>query len=588
MSDQFDDDLNSSVSAGTIINMLDRKGPPKFPLFEHFLQRVLRHLGFKKATRVQIDIARYLQFGPQSTIIQAFRGVGKSFVTAAFVIWLLLINKDYKIMVVSASKTRSDSFSTFVKRLLKELPEAQHLAPGPEDRDSNIMFDVRGCAPSDSPSVKSVGITGQITGSRADFIIADDVEIPKNSFTAVMRERLAELVKEFDSVIKPLDHTRIIYLGTPQTEMTLYNLLVSERGYSLRVWPAEVPKNVTAYRGHLAPLVHELIAQGLAVGQAVDPERFSTNYIRKKKLSLGASTYQMQFMLDTTLSDGDAFPLKLEDLLVLGLDPLNGPVSVSYGKDPRYICNDLQPVGFNEDYYYRPMFVDDKVAAWSGTVMAVDPSGRGADETGIAIVRALHGKLFLVYSDGLQGGATEENLQAIADLAKQFKVNGIVLEVNFGDGMYGQLLQPYLTRTYPCSIEETRAVGQKETRIINTLEPVMQQHRLVVDRKVIERDLKAKPKHSLFYQMTRLNKLPKCLQHDDRVDALEMAVAYWLKHMSVDEANAAKDHLQALLDADLEAFIDGGPLVLQGDMRALHLMKNDRDASVYAMNEYGL
>ncbi|MGZ2448489.1 ATP:corrinoid adenosyltransferase [Rhizobium ruizarguesonis] len=586
MSENLDDDLHASASAGTIINMLDRKGPPKFPLFETFLQRVLKHLGFNKATRVQIDIARYLQFGPQQTIIQAFRGVGKSFVTAAFVIWLLLLNKNYKIMVVSASKTRSDSFSTFVKKLIKEMPETRHLTPGPDDRDSNIMFDVAGADAADAPSVKSVGITGQITGSRADFIIADDIEVPKNSFTAVMRERLVELVKEFESVIKPLDHTRIIYLGTPQTEMTLYNTLVTDSGYSLRVWPAEVPKNVAAYRGNLAPMVHELIAQGLAVGQAVDPERFTTNYIRKKKLSLGASTYQMQFMLDTTLSDGDAFPLKLEDLLVLGLDPINGPVSMSYGKDPRYICNDLHPVGFNEDYYYRPMFVDDKVAAWSGTVMAVDPSGRGADETGIAIVRALHGKLFLVYSDGLQGGATEENLQRIADLAKQFKCNGIILEVNFGDGMYGQLLQPYLTRTYPCSIEETRATGQKETRIIRTLEPIMQQHRLVVDRKVIERDLKAKPKHSLFYQMTRLNSLPKCLQHDDRLDALEMAVAYWIAHMSVDEANAAQDHLQALLDADLEAFIEGGPLVMQGDMR--RLLKNDRDSSVYGMEEYGL
>lgn len=560
----LDDQLNSSTSVGAMMTSIGRKGPPSYPLFESFLGRVLRHLNFPNATRTQIDIARYLQFGPQECIIEAFRGVGKSFVTASFVIWLLLINPDFKIMVVSASKTRSDSFSNFVKKLIDEMPELQHLKPRKGQRDSNIMFDVGPAIASDSPSVKSVGITGQITGSRADFIIADDVEVPKNSFTAVMRERLAELVKEFDSIIKPLDHTRIIYLGTPQTEMSLYNTLVNERGYMLRVWPAEVPKNPNAYRGNLAPMVLDLIAAGEAPGSPVDPQRFSQQYLKKKQFSIGRSTYQMQFMLDTTLADGDQYPLKLEDLIVMGLDPEKGPVSVAYGKDPRYIINSLQPVGFNEDYYYSPMFISEQFAPWVGCIMAIDPSGRGSDETGIAIVRSLLGKLYLVYSGGLTGGSTEENLQAIADLAKEYKVNSIVLEVNFGDGMFGQLLKPYIAKTWPCSLEDTRATGQKETRIIRTLEPVMQQHRLIVDRKVVERDLKSLPKHSLFYQMTRLNALPKCLQHDDRLDALEMAVAYWLSQMSVDEKDAAKAHLDELLDADLEAFLDGGPLVVQG------------------------
>ncbi len=568
------------------MNHLDRKGPPKYPLFEHFLERVLRHLGFPRATRTQVDIARYLQFGPQECIIEAFRGVGKSFVTASFVIWLLLLNPEYKIMVVSASKTRSDSFSNFVKKLIDEMPELQHLKPRKGQRDSNIMFDVGPATASDSPSVKSVGITGQITGSRADFIIADDVEVPKNSFTAVMRERLAELVKEFDSIIKPLPHTRIIYLGTPQTEMTLYNTMVNERGYSLRVWPAQVPKNPAVYRGNLAPMVMDMIAKGDRPGTAVDPQRFDFAYLKKKEFKVGKSTYQMQFMLDTTLSDADMYPLKLEDLMVMGLDPKQGPVSLAYGKDPRYIVNDLQPVGFNEDFYYSPMFIDQKFAPWDGCVMAVDPSGRGSDETGIAIVRSLLGRLFLVHSEGLSGGSTTENLQRIADLAKLYAVNSVVLEVNFGDGMFGQLLQPYLSKAHPCSIEDTRAVGQKETRIINTLEPIIQQHRLVVDRKVVERDLQVLPKHSLFYQMTRLNKLPKCLQHDDRLDALEMAVAYWLGQMNVDAEKAAKSHLDDLLDQELEAFVTGAPLGLQSLLRDVHMVGLDDEWGMLAGGDY--
>jgi hypothetical protein len=105
----------------------------------------------------------------------------------------------------------------------------------------------------EGPLRQVVGITGQLTGSRADIIIVDDVEVPKNSFTPAMRERIAMLVKEFDAVLKP--GGRILYLGTPQVEESLYNILVRERGYSVRVWPAEIPKRLDVYGGNLAPYI---------------------------------------------------------------------------------------------------------------------------------------------------------------------------------------------------------------------------------------------------------------------------------------------------------------------------------------------
>ena len=86
-----------------------------------------------------------------------------------------------------------------------------------------------------APSVRSVGITGQMTGGRATIIVADDVEIPSNSLTQVRRERLAEAVKEFDAVLVP--GGEVTYLGTPQTEMSLYNQL-PQRGYDIRIWPS--------------------------------------------------------------------------------------------------------------------------------------------------------------------------------------------------------------------------------------------------------------------------------------------------------------------------------------------------------------
>ena len=133
--------------------------------------------------------------GP-SVIIEAFRGVGKSWITSAYVVWLLYMNPQLNILVVSASKSRADDFSTFTLRLIKEMPILEHLIPSDDQRQSKISFDVKPAAASHAPSVKSVGITGQLAGSRADVIVADDCEVPNNSMTQGMRDRLSEAVKE--------------------------------------------------------------------------------------------------------------------------------------------------------------------------------------------------------------------------------------------------------------------------------------------------------------------------------------------------------------------------------------------------------
>jgi hypothetical protein len=189
-------------------------------------------------------------------MVQAFRGVGKSWITAAYVIWRLLRNVNERILVVSASKDRADAFSIFVKRLITDIEELQFLKPRRDQRDSNIAFDVGPSEPHQAPSVRSVGITGQLTGGRATLIIADDVEVPKNSLTHTMREKLSEQVKEFDAVLSP--GGEVIYLGTPQTEMSLYNAL-PERGYDIRIWPARFPsvQLATRYADKLAPLIRE-------------------------------------------------------------------------------------------------------------------------------------------------------------------------------------------------------------------------------------------------------------------------------------------------------------------------------------------
>ena len=174
-------------------------------------------IGLPPPTPIQYDIANTLQKPPSDRfILEGFRGVAKSFITCAYAVWKLWKNPQLKVMIVSASKDRADANAIFIKRIIITLPFLAHLIPDPSkgNRDTQNLFDVAPAIADISPSVKSVGITGQITGSRADLLISDDVEVPNNSGTQVQRDKLSEAVKEYDSILKP--NGQIIYLGTPQ------------------------------------------------------------------------------------------------------------------------------------------------------------------------------------------------------------------------------------------------------------------------------------------------------------------------------------------------------------------------------------
>lgn len=542
------------------------KKEPKNPLldFRNFVFMVWQHLNLPDPTPVQYDMAEYLQQAPKRAVIEAFRGVGKSYITSAFVCWKLLLDPEVKVLVVSASKVRSDDFSTFTQRLIHELPILHHLRSREGQRQSKVAFDVGPCQASHSPSVKSVGITGQLSGSRADIIVADDVEVPNNSMTQTMRDKLSEAVKEFDAVLKP--GGSVVYLGTPQTEMSLYETL-PERGYEVRIWPSRYPeeKQVIRYSNKLAPFIQDRLDNGAVVGDPTDPLRFDAEDLLERELSYGRSGFALQFQLDTSLSDADKYPLKLSDLIIMGVDSTTAPEKPVWTRDPRNKLADLPNVGLPGDFFYSP---ETKLGEWieyNGSVLSIDPSGRGKDETGYAVVKMLNGYLYVAECGGLRGGYKDENLQSLSVIAKRNNVNLILIESNFGDGMFMELLKPILRKVHNVSMEEIRSSVQKEKRIIDTLEPVMNQHRLVIDPKVIEKDyqtvqdypIESQARYMLFHQMTRITKDRGALIHDDRLDALQMAVQYWVDFMAADAETEISNRKEELFDKEIENFING-------------------------------
>ena len=361
-----------------------------------------------------------------------------------------------------------------------------------------------------------------------------------------------------DAIIKP--GGRIIYLGTPQTEMSLYNQL-PDRGYEIRVWPALYPtlEKVDSYKGALAPFILKALqADPTLAGRTTDPKRFSDEDLMERRLSYGRAGFALQFMLDTTLADGDKYPLKIRDLIVMSLNPTMGHTKLVWANDPSLVINDIPNVALTGDKYHRPMWRSEEMAEFTGAMMFIDPSGRGKDETGYGVTKHLMGNIFLMDAGGSKAGYSPEALLALVMIAKANQVKLIQVESNFGDGMFTELLKPVLMKNYPCTVEDVRATGQKELRIIDTLEPVMSGHRLIVDQKLIDKDYRTSEtdmKYGLFYQMTRITKDRGALAHDDRLDAVEGAVRYWTKSMARDND---KDNLKArdkLVAQDLKQFV---------------------------------
>lgn len=530
--------------------------------FREYLCYVWKGINLPAPTPIQLDMARTLMTGDKRLLIEAFRGVGKTYITGAYVTWRLLRNPNEKVLIVSQSGPHSDAIAQFIRRLIFDLPVLEHLIPESDMRNSVKSFDVMGCEVTVQPSVKSLGITSQLQGNRASILISDDVEGLQNSATEQMRAKLLATVAEYDAILQTTERAQIIMLGTPQSGESIYNKM-RDKGFRTVVYPARYPENVDVYNGTLASYITTPMEKGeVEVGDCTDT-RFTHQDLVEREASIGRSWFRLQYQLDTTLSDADKYPLKTCDFIVHDLDPLKGPISISYSSSRSNLMDDVPNIGFTGDCFYRAGHIDSEYIPYEFSLMAIDPSGRGADETGYAVIKQLHGKIYVADVGGIHGGYTPENLVRLANIAKEHKVNSIVIESNFGDGMFSELLKPILKSVYPASVEEVRNNKRKEERILDVIEPLLNAHKLVIDATLVRNDVRTALSdhklisHSLIHQLTHISRDKGSLKHDDRLDALSIALGYIVSSVGVDHEEALARYREEQLDAELERFMEG-------------------------------
>lgn len=546
--------------------------------FEDFLEDGMALLGFHTSP-VQFDIGRFMAYGPKLSMVQAQRSQAKTTIAACFAVWTLIQNPKARVLIVSAGGTQASDISILIVRMIQNMEGLECLRPDKSagDRTSTEQFDVHYSLKGidKSPSVACIGVGGNLQGKRADLLLADDVESSKNSLTMLMREQLENITRDFVSICT---NGRILYLGTPQTMDSIYNRLPG-RGYTVRIWPGRypTPQQMNNYGDMLAPMLMRAIQENPALqtgggitgeqGQPIDPgDHLGEEKLQYTEADQGPAYFQLQHMLNTTLADGLRYPIKTQDLIVMrcGKDGLY-PTSVTRGFSDAYLKDfNSGSVNFKMSQPYINPEEPPAMAKLQAIVMYVDPAGGGknGDETGYAVVGFLNSTLFLLAAGGIAGGYSVEGMKYLAEIAKEWNVSLIRVEKNMGYGAFSAVWLPILRNVHPTAgIEDDLVHGQKELRIIETLEPIIARGSLVINEDVIEEDnaacqkheLAKRPLYSLFFQMKKITRDRGALAHDDRLDALEGACRYFVAEMAMDQQKAVdaqrrQEHAELMRD----------------------------------------
>ena len=511
---------------------------------------------------LQLDVARWLEKpvlaadGKYRLQVQAMRGLGKSVISAAYALHILYWNPDAKILVVSGTNDLATTFVELCRKMMATAPLLQHMAPrkamqgSPTGKDQVDARNELDCghlvAPSRDVSLKAASIGGNLTGLHPDYIIADDIELEKNSETVGKRQKLVKSVAEFEAMIKK--GGTLVFLGTPHSsDDSIYYRL--EKAAPIRRWPAEYPDpdDATSAKNVSPWLVSKAEADPDLIGHATCPELADDAALEIKRATAGfEGWYELQYLLNPALLDEQRYPLRGRDLTVMSCHPKHAPSVVHWSDLEKW--DDFHYEGIGDDCLVKPGYVADDHLEYDQILMAIDPSGTGNDETAYVIAAVCNGKFYILDCNGFRGGSSPDVLTKLAKVAKHWEIKQVVIESNFGDGLFTRILHPYMMEINGSTeLKEVRVQGQKEARIIETIRPLVFNHQVVFNRSV------AKDKETM-HQYTHITSARGSLKHDDRIDCIALALGALAHWAGVDPATNVEKARAKALKAEADAW----------------------------------
>ncbi|MBK1658059.1 phage terminase large subunit [Paracraurococcus ruber] len=406
---------------------------------------IWNHLQSQSTPAPHRRMARWLQArwdaGDTRLLLMAFRGCGKSTLVGLFCVWRLLRAPDTRILVLAADQALAVKMVAQVRRILERHPLCAHLRPdGPGDWAMDRFTVARNAVLRD-PSMLAQGISGNITGARADLIICDDVEVAGNCDTPAKRAELRERLNESEFVLVP--GGTMLFVGTPHCADTIYA-------------PATKPDaHLRGYRRLVLPLLD-------ANGDSAWPERFTAPGIAALRDRVGPLAFARQMLLQPVAE------------AALRLDPA---LIIQYGEEPEYReangRSQLSLLGrrllsggaFWDPAYGRPGTGDASVLA----ATYVDGEGNSY----------LHRLAYITHDPDSPVDPATQQCQAVAAIMRDLLLPVVRVETNGLGRFLPALLRRELSRANaPCTVVEHASRRGKADRILSAFDPALAARRL--------------------------------------------------------------------------------------------------------------
>ncbi|PCI99300.1 MAG: hypothetical protein COB14_06460 [Alphaproteobacteria bacterium] len=438
-----------------------------------------------KTPHLHMKIAHWLESrwksGDRSLLLMAFRSAGKSTLVGLFCAWLIYRDPNLRILVLAADFTLAKKMVRNVKRIIERHPLTTHLKPARADQWASDRFTVQRALELRDPSMMAKGVHSNITGSRADIVICDDVEVPNTCDSAEKRENLRERLAEISYVLT-VGGTQL-YVGTPHHYFSIY---------------ADIPRKETGeelvfldgFKRLSLPILDE-------EGNSVWPERYSAADIAQIKRSAGPNKFDSQMMLEAVnLMDGRLNP----DLLHYYDAPLE------YAKEINALyLGQHKMVGAS--CWWDPAFGHKN---GDNSVLAVVFGDEGGNFY-------LHHVEYITLDEHDETNEAEQQVNIIAKIAKEFYVPAIAIEINGIGRFLPNILRRALKKVYsPCSVREISNTKSKDIRILEGFDAIMASGRLYVHENVTK---------TPFIMEMREWRPGKSKGHDDGLDAVAGALS---------------------------------------------------------------
>lgn len=432
--------------------------------------------------RLHVTICLWLErlwLNGRAGVLEVMRGAGKSTIVAVFQAWVLYIDASARILDQACDNPTARKLSRDTRGVLRRHPLCKGMLP--RDDAAVESINVVGNPDERNPNIAAHGVLSNTTSSRADMVVFDDVEVPKNCRSDDARSMLRERMGEATHILVP--GGKKLFIGTPHTHDSIYDEQTAagvltlkiplfehhvryEEGATakqrrfpfnfagpLYVWLGRTKDSRLLVEGVDYRVERSAVVFDKAPDRLVDiyagnawPDRFDRDDLALRRRDC------------KTLNTWDSqYQLHAKPLHEVRLDPARiiayavEPTILEANGEVRMLLGETRIVGV--------------VARWDCALGKV----KGDDSALSVVFTNERGELFWHIAKGLTGDV-DQQCQQVREIMVRYQIGRVTVETNGVGGFVPPILRKHLAGLN-CHVDEQASTANKDARILEGLEP---------------------------------------------------------------------------------------------------------------------